>query len=202
MEDPNSWRTPRWLWNWINSPIGGAFRVSADVCASKENGLHRNYVTKEENAMKLNWAHVASNMLTCCWLRKNSVDRGVQPDYVFLNPPFVESEGSPYNLTDWVIKCHNECKKNGIGVLLLLPAPNGELQRWSRFIFGYARHIYFIEGRMAFGHPTTGKKAKKAPFGCVLVVFDPRYMCEKGCRTLMQLDTKFETTVSTLYQGT
>lgn len=204
MNDPNSRRTPEWIWNWMIDTKGGNFNVVADMCADKTNFLTTPYVDKEKNAMKLNWIDwLRSEGMghNCCWWR---TELGEEPDYVFLNPPYLASSDSPYDLTDWVAKAHNECKKNGIGVIMLIPAPNGELGRWSRHVFGYARHIYFIEGRVAFPPADPNmrlKKPKKAPFGSVLIVFDPRYMCENGCRTIAQLEEKFDTTVSILYQG-
>jgi len=75
-------------------PLDDEFEFTLDVAASKENTKCTNYISEEQDAMRVSWSGA-------CWL----------------NPPY----GRGYSLSAWVRRA-NEQAKNGCIVVMLIPA--------------------------------------------------------------------------------
>lgn len=161
--DRNSWRTPPALFKFLETK----YHIRADICASAENALCTNYLTEEDDAMKIDWVK-RFNMPTCC--NDNRPSQVGWRQYVYINPPYCKCKRG-YTIKKWLRKCAQQAKR-GCGVIALVPATNGEKNRFAKYVYGQASKIYDVQGRLKFGHPQTGKADKPAPFGCFIVVWD------------------------------
>jgi hypothetical protein len=188
----NSWRSPSRVFQTLVS-ICQRFRAQfiGDACASPENALFPYYYTEAINAMQQAWFRVENaliqrNSLTPAPLNLcHTKSSQPQPDpqitsYWYINPPYGKNSHG-LDLTDWLRKCALEAQK-GVGVVALVPCPNGEVNRWHH-VFGKAREVYFLSGRLCFGDPETGREDKPAKFGCVLIHWDPKLLCETCSKT-------------------
>ena len=179
----NSWRTPRQVIKMLDRlrEFYGADFIG-DACAALQNALFQYYYTEEINAMQHAW-YKAENAaalnrhllpIRLCHTDCARQLRGIS--YWYCNPPYGKDKHK-HDLTDWLRKCLLEAYK-GVGVVALVPAPNGEVNRWHH-VFGKAREVFFIGGRLCFGNPETGKEERPAKFGCVLIHWDPRLLCRE-----------------------
>lgn len=179
--DPNSWRTPKYIYDFLTDPDGANLHIVGDACASAENKLHPRYLTEEDNAMKVDWQEYF-DATTCC----HAYDAGIDIDYIFGNVPFGKDKHGN-ELNDWFRK-FSTVAHNGVGVVALVPAPAGEKYRWGKYVYGKASKIYDVQGRVKFGNPLDGSYDKPANFGVQLVVWDPIALCEKH-RSKEKIDT-------------
>jgi len=79
---------------------------------------------------------------------------------VFCNPPYGRQ------IWKWVKKSHDESKKPGTLVVMLIPART-DTSYFHDWIYHEAKEIRFIRGRLRFG----GSKENHAPFPSMVVVF-------------------------------
>ena len=111
------------------------FHFTVDVCASHENHKCDWYFTQEDDGLSKNW--------------------GGQT--VFCNPPYSE-------IGKWVKKAHDEAKKDGTVVVMLIPSRTS-----TKYFHDYIYHrteIRFVSGRLHFND---GKG--RAPFPSMVVIF-------------------------------
>lgn len=206
--DNNAWRTPRVMRKWLASYARtNNIRIIGDACASHENHLEDVfwYYTAKEDAMQQNWSKAENVLWTDFGVletvgKKDNIQpviccKRIQPiDYWFINHPYNKSSG--YEPTAWFKKAYNQALK-GIGVIMLVQAPCGEKYRWGKYVFGKATTIYNVEGRVAFGHPDTGKESKGADFGSQVIIYDPKALCDRGCNS--EGPKMFDTVIKPLY---
>lgn len=95
-EDKDSWRTPPWLFAWLDE----RFEFDVDLAADDENALCGVYYTRETNALSERW-HVPG-----------IAHRG------FLNCPYSD-------IDQWVDKAVHE-QARGFLTVMVMPSPNGE----------------------------------------------------------------------------
>ena len=137
----DNWATPQAVYDNLNAE----FDFCADVAASKDNHKHKNYWTKEGDALSMNWHSF------------------VPTGYVWCNPPY--SDISP-----WVDKAI-EAQAKGLGTVMLVMADPSV--KWFAKAQKYATEIRFVtEGRIAFlndGVPQSGNNK-----GSVFFIFAPK----------------------------
>ena len=117
--------------------LNAEFNFTLDPCATRENAKCAKYFTVEDDGLKQDW----------------------QGETVFCNPPYGREIGK------WVKKCYEESKKPGTTVVMLIPART-DTSYFHDFIYGKAREIRFIRGRLKFGDAKNS-----APFPSMVVVF-------------------------------
>lgn len=87
----------------------------------------------------------------------NGLTKSWGGEIVYCNPPYGKT------IYSWVEKCYNEARN--ATVVALLPARTDT--RWfHNFIYGKAREVRFVKGRLKFGG-----SANSAPFPSMVVVF-------------------------------
>jgi phage N-6-adenine-methyltransferase len=86
------------------------------------------------------------------------------PARFWLNPPFG-------NLLGWVERCAIENQERQATILSLFP--NNTDTKWFSRAFATASRIIFLEGRISFIDPTTGKAISGNPGGSVFVAWHP-----------------------------
>ena len=111
-----------------------------DAAATDENAKLDNYYTIEDNALEQDWR-----------------GRG------FVNPPYGRE------IKHWVKKAyeeslqsHNEC------VVMLIPSRTDTIY-WHEYIFGKAKDIDFLKGRLKF--EINGETKDAAPFPSALITY-------------------------------
>jgi len=117
--------------------LNAEFNFTLDPCATRENAKCARFFTVEDDGLKQDW----------------------QGETVFCNPPYGREIGK------WVKKCYEESKKPGTTVVMLIPART-DTSYFHDFIYGKAREIRFIRGRLKFGDAKNS-----APFPSMVVVF-------------------------------
>ncbi|UZQ86018.1 phage N-6-adenine-methyltransferase [Thermoclostridium stercorarium] len=113
------------------------FNFTLDPCATPQNAKCKKYYTKAEDGLKQDW----------------------QGEVVFCNPPYGRE------ISKWVKKCYEESKKPDTTVVMLIPART-DTNYFHDYIYGKAKEIRFIRGRLKFG-----KSKNAAPFPSMVVVF-------------------------------
>ena len=115
-------------------------KFTLDAASTDENAKLDNYYTVEDNALEQEW-------------------RG----RVFVNPPYGRE------IKHWVEKAYkeslepyNEC------VVMLIPARTDTIY-WHDYIFGKAKEIDFLKGRLKF--EINGKAEGTAPFPSALITY-------------------------------
>ncbi len=83
-------------------------------------------------------------------------------DSNYVNPPFKDKN-------EWIIKSHNEWKKDKT-VVMLLPVRGTDTRVFHRYIYGNAE-IRFIKGRLIFDNPNGERGKYPAPFPTMLIIF-------------------------------
>lgn len=116
--------------------LNAEFHFTLDPCASPENAKCQKYYTKEQDGLIQDWGG----------------------EIVFCNPPYGKA------IKDWVRKCHEESKKPGTKVVMLIPART-DTTYFHDYIYGQAT-LRFIRGRLKFGDAK-----QSAPFPSMIVVF-------------------------------
>ena len=113
------------------------FNFNLDPCSTHDNAKCEKHFTIEDNGLIQSWeGHI-----------------------VFCNPPYGRE------LRSWVEKAHNEAKKENTTVVMLIPART-DTSYFHDFIYGKAKEIRFIRGRLKFG-----ESKNSAPFPSMVVVF-------------------------------
>lgn len=117
--------------------LNAEFHFTLDPCATRENAKCARFFTVEDDGLKQDW----------------------QGETVFCNPPYGREIGK------WVKKCYEESKKPGTTVVMLIPART-DTSYFHDYIYGKAREVRFIRGRLKFGD-----SQNSAPFPSMVVVF-------------------------------
>lgn len=113
------------------------FGFNLDPCSTHDNAKCEKHFTQEEDGLLQDW-------------------RG---HTVFMNPPYGR------DISRWVQKAYEESKKPNTTVVCLIPART-DTSYWHDYIFGKAKDIRFIRGRLKFG-----KSKNAAPFPSAVIVF-------------------------------
>ena len=116
------------------------YNFTLDAAATDENAKLDNYYTEEDNALEQKWE-----------------------GRVFVNPPYGRE------IKRWVKKAYkeslepyNEC------VVMLIPSRTDTIY-WHEHIFGKAKDIDFLKGRLKF--EINGKAKDAAPFPSALITY-------------------------------
>ena len=119
--------------------LNAEFGFDLDAAATPENAKCAKYYTPETNGLAQNWGgHI-----------------------VFCNPPYGPE------IHKWVKKAHDESRKPGTTVVLLIPART-DTRYFHDWILGKAE-IRYIQGRLKFEDGT--EKRNSAPFPSMLVIY-------------------------------
>lgn len=113
------------------------FHFTLDPCATKANAKCNKFYTIDEDGLQQDW----------------------KGEVVFCNPPYGKM------ISSWVRKCSQESKKPNTTVVALLPART-DTRYFHDYIYGKAKEIRFIKGRLKFGD-----SKNSAPFPSMVVVF-------------------------------
>ena len=150
----NSWGTDPVIFNALDKE----FRFNLDAAASSVNYKVDNYLTKEDDALNVDWY---LNITEC--KNMNYVDTLS----VWVNPPY----GKGY-IKKFIEKAIEE-KSKGVTTVLLVPAtldaqwlPIDQISE-IRIVTG---------GRLSFYHPISGKKINGNTKGSMFVIFRPSKM--------------------------
>ena len=115
------WETPQEFYDELNAEFG----FTLDPCATDENHKCKNYFTRDQDGLKMDWG-------------------GEQR--VFCNPPYGRK------LKEWVAKCYSEGHKDNTLVVILIPARTDT--RWYHDYIQHRAEVRFIRGRLKFGGAT------------------------------------------------
>ena len=113
------------------------FNFNLDPCSTHENAKCEKHFTLEEDGLLQDW----------------------QGYNVFCNPPYGKA------IKEWVKKCNAESKKENTKVVMLIPART-DTSYFHDYIYGIAKEIRFIRGRLKFGN-----SKNSAPFPSMIVIF-------------------------------
>jgi len=147
----NSWATDPLVFNAMNRE----FDFSLDAAASNSNYLCESYLTKEDNALEIDWIIA---------IRDHSA---VSKAAVWVNPPYCR--GSIKKFMDKAI----EQKEKGVTTVMLVPAT---LEAKWLPVHSISEIRVVTGGRLSFYHPVTGKKVNGNTKGSMFVIFRPSSM--------------------------
>ena len=119
------------------SVLDAEFHFNLDPCATDVNHKCADYYTKEDDGLSKDWGG-----------RR-----------VFCNPTYGREIGK------WVKKCYEESQKPDTLAVMLIPART-DTAYFHDFIYGKAREIRFVRGRLHFNESKSA-----APFPSMIVVF-------------------------------
>ena len=138
------WQTPKWLYD-LCAERWGPFNL--DPCTSADNPLGtKHFFTEVEDGLSQSWL--------------------VEPfTRWFMNPPYGRET------VKWVAKAHGETTihKPRVTGVALLPARTGP--RWFHEYILPHYEIIFLQGRISFVDPETGKPVRGTSFDSMLVIF-------------------------------
>lgn len=117
--------------------LNNEFHFTLDPCATKANAKCNKFYTIDEDGLQQDW----------------------KGEVVFCNPPYGKM------ISSWVRKCSQESKKPNTTVVALLPART-DTRYFHDYIYGKAKEIRFIKGRLKFGD-----SKNSAPFPSMVVIF-------------------------------
>lgn len=117
--------------------LNNEFHFTLDPCATKANAKCNKFYMIDEDGLQQDW----------------------KGEVVFCNPPYGKM------ISSWVRKCSQESKKTNTTVVALLPART-DTRYFHDYIYGKAKDIRFIKGRLKFGD-----SKNSAPFPSMVVVF-------------------------------
>lgn len=115
------------------------FNFNLDVASTHSNAKTENHFTKEDNGLSKEWK-----------------------GNVFCNPPYGKEIGL------WVKKAYEESLTNDGVIVLLIPART-DTRYWHDYIFGKAKDIRFLKGRLKF--ELNGEAKQSAPFPSAVIVY-------------------------------
>lgn len=113
------------------------FHFNLDPCSTDENAKCERHFTLADDGLSQNWGGAR----------------------VFCNPPYGRE------IYDWVKKCYEESRKPNTLVVMLIPART-DTRYFHEYIYGKAKEIRFIRGRLHFNDSKEG-----APFPSMVVIF-------------------------------
>jgi len=135
------WETPKWLFDFLNGEC--QFNFSIDLAATKDNRLCSNYVSPENDFLKLGADGVKNNLF---WF--HNFDRY----WCWCNPPY-----GPRGLSSWIkplLEIDN--------IVALVPASVGA--KWFTPIWQQSDVIVFLKKRLKFGNAEAGAMFDSALF--------------------------------------
>lgn len=139
----DSWKTPKPVYHYFDK----SYHFLADVAASKENALHKNFYTKEDNSLIVPWHIFRTNPYY----------------YVWCNPPY--SDVAP-----WVIKAAHE-QRFGTGTVMLLP--NQTSAAWFKNGLASCNEFLIVtNGRISFGSPIN-EPSSTPRLGSIFFIWHP-----------------------------
>lgn len=144
--DRDSWATPQWLFNWLDS----IYNFDIDLCADKDNNKVDRYFTKEDDAL--------SDAINMSWAAQGVTG--------FFNPPYS-------NIKPWIKTAVMEANENNFTSVAVIPTPNGE--SYYADVFQHATSITYINGRVAFYNPILQKEISGNTRGTCIIEFSKRY---------------------------
>jgi len=139
----DNWQTPKDLFDKLDLE----FAFDFDVCADKSNYQTFVYFDEKIDALTISWNYMMKT----------------EPAVVWMNPPY--SRG---NIDKFCKKAYYESQK-GCTVVGLLPGDCST--KWFHEYVMRADEIRFLERRVRFIDPDTGKKAGSPTFGSIVVVW-------------------------------
>lgn len=120
--------------------LNAEFGFSLDAAASESNAKCPRFFTERENGLIQSWGG----------------------ECVFCNPPYGR------HVAEWAKKALSESKKPGT-VVVLLVASRTDTAWFHDFIWGHAREVRFIRGRLRF--ETGGVAGNPAPFPSLIAIY-------------------------------
>lgn len=144
-EAKDSWRTPKPIYSKLNDE----FKFAGDVAASNENYLHSRFLTKEADALTVDWHQYFLF--------------GQGYGYVFCNPPYS-------NIDPWVEKAAEEATK-GLGTVMLVHADPSV--KWFLKATRTASEVIFINGRLQFEPASDNQTKSSNTRGSALLIWNP-----------------------------
>lgn len=146
----NEWATPQNFFDMLDNE----FNFTLDPCSTKENAKCKKFYTKEDDGLSKTWIG----------------------ESVFMNPPYGRE------IKNWVEKAYTEVdnsrERERTIVVCLIPART-DTRYWHEYIFGKAKEIRFVKGRLKFGDGSGS-----APFPSAVVVFDSEYYGETSIKVI------------------
>ena len=146
----NEWATPQDFYDKLDKE----FNFTLDPCSTKENAKCRKFYTKEDDGLSKSW----------------------EGETVFMNPPYGRE------IKYWIEKAYTEInrtrERERTIVVCLIPART-DTRYWHEYIFGKAKEIRFVKGRLKFGDGSGS-----APFPSAVVVFDSEYYGESSIKVI------------------
>ena len=143
--ETNEWATPQDFYDKLDKD----FNFNLDPCSTKDNAKCDKFFTIDDDGLAQSW--VGYN--------------------VFMNPPYgreikfwIEKA-----LKETLLGAERERERERTIVVCLIPART-DTQYWHDYIFGKAKEVRFVKGRLKFGD---GKNS--APFPSAVVVFDSEH---------------------------
>jgi phage N-6-adenine-methyltransferase len=178
IDDKNSWSTPQYIFDWLNS----RFDFDLDLCASDNNHKVAEYFTLKDNALLIDWSK---------WAEAAALDITIplKKQYSgFCNPPYGRGEIAPL-----IEKAVVEASKGFESVFLV---PNTIEAAWAD-IDNAAEVIFITNGRLSFVHPLTGDPVAGNPKGSMILVYNL-----KGLKAKTKFKTIDRQSISDLPQQT
>lgn len=132
--------------------LDNEFNFTLDPCSTKENAKCKKFYTKEDDGLSKSW----------------------EGEIVFMNPPYGRE------IKYWVEKAYTEVARTRerTVVVCLIPART-DTRYWHDYIFGKAKEIRFVKGRLKFGDGSGS-----APFPSADVVFDSEYYGDTNTKVM------------------
>lgn len=152
----DEWYTPRWLLDWLPP-------VSFDPCWSPESSVRP----------ALGWdVRTGRDGLAEPWPEHGGL--------AFVNPPYSDC-------ASWVAKCQREAARLELdgAVVALVPGYAGD-QYWHRHVWGHARWVGFIAGRIRFDTVGGQRARDAASFTSALVCWGDAQTADTVLRTVRE----------------
>ncbi len=122
--------------------LNNEFNFDLDPCCNEFSKKCDKYFTIEDDGLSQNWGGCR----------------------VFMNPPYGRE------IKDWIKKAYEESLKSNTLVVALIPART-DTTYWHDFIFGKAKDIRFLRGRIKFENEQ-GETVNSAPFPSAIIVWE------------------------------
>lgn len=127
---------------WIFDKYNEQFNFTLDAAASKKNHLCEKYYTEKNSAFNYEWSG----------------------ETVWCNPPY-------NNIKRWYAKCYGEAQKDGVTVVMLVPAKT-DTKYFHEYVWDTDKHkpkegneVHFLKGRIRFSNCKDN-----APFPSMIVI--------------------------------
>ncbi|MBY6093803.1 phage N-6-adenine-methyltransferase [Ferrimonas balearica] len=166
-DERDCWRTPLYLYQALDR----MFNFGLDICATKANALHPNFIDEKKNALQVDW--------------RDYIEKGKH--WGFCNPPYSKCRFFTAKAREMAMK--------GIGCVMLVN--NCTDTEW--FQESGATTTQLLKGRIRFLHPVTGKEGGSPSRGNALLIYQP-YMV-RTVTQVSYMDLDFYKTLGGYYDG-